>query len=60
MGAVVVLATGRRHYLGDGVLVSEDFEEEPRGGLSLAVSDWTVTVHDQVLLDPGRQVLLPA
>lgn len=47
-------------YLGDGVLVSEDAEEELGGGLSLAVCDWTVAVHDQVLLDPRRQVLLPA
>lgn len=49
-----------RRYLGDGVLVCEDAEEELRGGLSLAVCDWTVTVHDQVLFDPRRQVLLPA
>lgn len=47
-------------YLGDGVLVGEDVEEEQRGGLSLAICDWTVTVHHQVLFDPRRQVLLPA
>ena len=47
-------------YLGDSVLVSEDAEEEMRCGLSLAVCDWTVAVHHQVLFDPRRQVLLPA
>lgn len=47
-------------YLGDGVLVGEDAEEEVGGGPGLAVGDGTVAVHDQVLLDPGRQVLLPA
>lgn len=58
--ALDVIATARRRYLGDGVLFGEDLEEEPRGGLSLAVRDGTVAVHHQVLLDPGGQVLLPA
>lgn len=47
-------------YLGDSVLVREHTADEERGGLSLAVWDWTVTVGHQVLLDPRRQVLLPA
>lgn len=47
-------------YLGDDVLVREDAADEERGGLSLAVWDWTVTVGHQILLDPRRQVLLPA
>lgn len=47
-------------YLGDRILVSENAEKEVGGGLSLAVCDGTVAVHDQVLLNPGRQVLLPA
>lgn len=47
-------------YLGNSVLVRQDAEEEQSCRLSLTVRDWTVTVHDQVLLDPRRQVLLPA
>lgn len=49
-----------RCYLGDGVLVREDVEEEERRGLSLAVGDWAVAVHHKILLDPRRQVFLPA
>lgn len=47
-------------YLGNGVLISKDVEEELGGGLSLAVCDGTVAAHHQVLLNPGREVLLPA
>lgn len=48
------------HYLGNGVSVCQDADEELSRGLSLTVCDWTVTVHHQVLFDPRRQVLLPA
>lgn len=54
------MLTEERRYLGDDVLLCEDVEEEARSGLSLAVCDWTVTVHHQILLNPRRQVLLPA
>lgn len=49
----------RDGYLGNSVLICQDVEEEPRCRLSLTVCDWTVTVHHQILLDPGRQVFLP-
>lgn len=57
---LVVMPTEERCYLGNDVLLCEDVKEEARSGLSLAVCDWTVTVHHQVLLNPRSQVLLPA
>lgn len=46
--------------LGDSVFVGQDVEEELRSRLRTAVCDWTVAVHHQVLLNSGREVLLPA
>lgn len=55
-GVCVLIGT----YFGNGVLIGKDVVKELGGGLSAAVCDRTVAVHNQILFDTSSEVLLPA